>query len=415
MFFNDLERRVPSFYCFFFLFIIILIGCGEPAPEVEPWPTGGACESSVELVEASHEPALHVLGPTTNAIRRFGEWAYIVESGANTVSRVSLDGERFEPGFIDVGNGRNPYDAVVDAREGRVLVANLIAGSLTVADAETGEVLREIVDPRLDSAASVAVLGEHVYVTSLDYEGYNTYGDGSVVVLDRTDYTVLGEIPTAAKNPQFLDVERIDGVERLIVSDTGALRFDERGAFPASDGAIELWTPGADPLAPERVVARIPHRAGSRVGAPGRPVRVPGTDTLYVASATAPVLLKLDASTGQWLRGADHPIVVYETDADALHHIAIDARGVIYLTAYNDDALYLFDTTCDTTFFEAGVDLGESPRLEGPHGLVVHEGGDGTAGDVELLYVMTQSNALGRARLRYEPNSTPPTPPGSQP
>ena len=113
--------------------------------------------------------------------------------------------------------------------------------------------------------------------------------------------------------------------------------------------------------------------------------------TAYLAGATEPLLYKVDLETMTWIRGPENPIRINDLSGDALHHATMDERGIVYVTSFNEDALYLFDSTCDEKL--AGpIDLGQSSTLlEGPHGIAIHGSGDRWQG----YFAMSLSNVLG--------------------
>ena len=365
---------------------------GDAARDLEPGPA--VCSEGPARPAAEVAPDYATIGPTGNAIRRGGDHLWIVESGSNTVSRLAAETGDFERAFIDVGNGHNPYDIAVAPDDGRAYVTNYMANSVTVADTETGEVVAEIEDERFDNPSGIAVADGRLYVTNIAHSG-DGFGEGAVTIIDREDREVIGHHATAWKNPVFARrVESPDG-PRVAVTAAGAL---ERGKNwgPTSAAGLELWRPEAPPSDVARETFELGLEESSRIGTPGRPLPTPDGRALYFTSATAPVLFEFDLAAGEWVRGVDDPIALYEAEGDTLHHGAMGPDGLLYVTSFNQDALYLYDTTCDAKL--AGpVDLGSSPDLlEGPHGIALDTAGEGTA----AYYIFSRANALGRIRLR---------------
>jgi hypothetical protein len=383
---------------------LLCAACGPAQTGPPPDDTGGGdgvCPAGPQAPARTPAPKLASIGPQSNALRAGDGALWIVESGSNTVSRFDPQTDTLAAGFIDLGNGRNPYDLDVDAAADEVWITNNLGSSITLARASSGEVVEEIVSEEFEDPAGVAALGDYIYVSNFNYltpdEGF---GPGSVTVVDRDSRQVLGSIETGAKNAQYIDVIRHDGADWLAIVDTGPITFgDDGGARAAGDGALELWRPTDDPLDPERRVFALPVPGDApRVGAPGGPaMQTPDGDALYLSSATAPVLFKFDLGEMRWARGTDDPIYFDDGEGDALHHAAIDDRGIIYVTSFNGDALYLVDTRCDAVL--AGpIGLGEAPEvLEGPHGVVPIRSDE----RVDAYFIMSLKNVIGRVTLDF--------------
>lgn len=357
--------------------------------------TGPAvCPEGPRRPSGSVEPEYATLGPTSNAIRQSDEHLWVVESGANTVSRLSVESGEFESGFIDVGNGRNPYDVAVDSREGVAWVTNNLEHTVTIADTGSGEVLAEIEDEAFDNPAGIALTAERAWVTNFELDGQE-FGSGSLAVVDRESREVVASFETKWKNPVYARrIETSDG-PRVAVTDAGVLEQQDGSWGPQSPAGLELWRPDADLESPARETFELGYDAERDIGAPGRPLPAPDGQHLYFASADAPVLFKFDLADGTWERGIGDPIELYETDGDALHHAAFGPDGLLYVTAYNQDAMYLFDPSCDERLGEP-IDVGTTDDLlEGPHGVAVRHGGDRR----EAYYIMSQANSLGRIEL----------------
>ncbi len=403
-----------------FILILCALGCGPVGGEQSSTtPSAEAvCAMGPSVPQLSVDPQVAGVGSLSQTLVHADEALWIVESGTNTVSRFDVATQTFEAGFVDVGNERNPYDIFIDEEAGVGFVTNYLANTVSVVNLEDGAVVRELVPMghrfagadtaavidhpvqegayRFDGPTGIAATEELLYVgnTRPRFEdGLLTMQAGTVTIIDRSDYAVVAVVETAAKNPQFITVdEEATGDATIWIADTGELAQRDGVYTQTSDAALERWRQTQNPAAPEREAYMIPAPApGSRVGAPGRPMVTPQGDAVYLASATAPVVFKLDVASRAWSRGPQNPITLYETDTDALHNGFIDANGVLWVVAFNRDALYIMDTRCDETL--AGpIDLGISPAdVEGPIAIVV------TDADAPQAYYMTStSNYLGR-------------------
>lgn len=377
---------------------VVFLGACSPAPSNNQRDGGSipasaaVCADGVELASFDVEPALDVVGEAANVMVQAGDYAYIVESLDNTISRLNLQTGALEPGFIDVGNDRGPYDMFADPETMRGWVANYQSSSVSIVDLQTGAVIEELTGDAFDGPNGVTATRTHVYIGNTQPLPGGGYGPGSITVIDRATRGVLGQLPTAAPNPQFLGVIERGGAEQVVVVNSGKIAR-EGGIFTqVSDAAVELWVPGEDPLAPTRRTWILPQPApGSRVGAPGRPLASPDGSKVYMTSATAPVVFSVDLDAGEWARGADDPIELYESDADTLHNGFMGDDGLLWVVSFNDDSLYVVDTACDEVLL-GGVDLGVIPgELEGPIGFVV-----ASREPLSAYYMTSISKRLGK-------------------
>ena len=379
--------------------LILLASCGgrgpsEQAARLEAGPK--VCGAGPESPAGSLDPGLATIGPSSNAVRQFGDHIWIVESGSNTVSRLSVNSGKLAQALVDVGEGRNPYDVVADPTKGRVFVTNYLSNSVTVADAETGEIVEEIESDAFRRPEGIAATDRWLYVTNANYVGGESlYGRGTIAIVDRETLSVVGTAPTRWKNPQYARLVDTPEGPRIAVSDSGVIRL-ERSA-PTTPGGLELWKPNGKPSPSSRETFELGYEETERVGAPGRPLPTPDGEHLYFTSATAPVVFKFDLADKTWMRDADDPIRLYDSDQQTLHHGAMGPNGVLYVTSFNRDALYLFDTNCDERL--AGpIDLGTSTSmLEGPHGIALVADGPRT----RAYYIMSLAHAMGRVDLRF--------------
>ncbi len=357
------------------------------------------CQEGAPSPDGTVDPELETIGPTSNAIRRGSDHFWIVESGSNTVSRYTPETGELDRGFVDVGNGRNPYDVAVAPDDSRVYVTNYLADSITVAHAETGEVLEEIEHDSLDKPEGIAVVDDHLYVTNVHYTGGDDpFGTGTVVIFEREDMEVVAQAETARKNPQFVQPIGTSDGRRVAIVSSGVIDFVEGDrAAATSPGGLELWPADGELDEEERETYPMERLESGRHGAPGRPLAAPDGRALYFTSATSGELFKFDLRERRWVRGTRNPLELHEASGNALHHGAIDDRGLLYITAFNDDALYLWDTTCDERL--AGpISLGTTDELlEGPHGIALHERESRT----RAFFIMSRANVMGRVTLDF--------------
>ncbi len=364
------------------LLTVALAGCTRGTGPGGDIPAAGpVCEAGPAARPLAIERGVGVLGATAQSIRRFGDFAYITESGSNTVSELDLESGELRT-LVDVGNDRGPWE--VWAYEDELWITNFVADTVTVADRETGDVLAEIRGPRLEKPAGIAGTDRYVYVGNTEYRGVNDYGPGSVSIIDREARELVATRPIGAPNPLHLDVASFSFGERVVVVASGEHRFDDGGgAVAGSDGAVELWEETSVPEAPDVTTIEVPRSgADDRVGLPGRPLRV--DDRIYLVSAAAPVVFEVDAAAG---RLVGEPTAFSDVAGDALHDATIDDRGVLWISSFNRDAIYRVDTRCGAVLGDP-IPIGGGERLTGLVGSVERDG--------EVSFVMSFANELGR-------------------
>lgn len=386
-------RRILALLC------LTLGACG-PAPgaiTITAPASPAVCAQREGLPALSVDAQLAATGEQPNVMVRERGSLWILESGNNTLSRYLIDEERFDEGFVDLGNDRGPYDVHIDGERG--FVTNLLANTVSVVDLQSGEVIKEISDPRLKQPSGVTTTREHLYVSSVNFTN-GVWKQGSVAVIERATYEVLGTIAVSAPNPQYLTAlaaSEAGEAERLAVVSTGTLARVDGRYVQESVAGLEIWTVGEDALAPTREVFELPAPTrGSRVGAPGRALQTPDGSRLYMTSATAPVAFVFDLSARAFTRGHTNPIPLYEADSDTLHASAMDAQGLLWVVSFNQDAAYVLDTACDEVL--AGpISVGVvDDELEGPIAIAPPEKGEGAA---DIYVVNSLSKRLGRITL----------------
>ncbi len=387
--------------------VALTSSCTEPPADLEPTRTyeagQAACPGGPASPAATVFANVQSIGTAANAIAGGDGHLWVVESTENTVSRYAPRADDYEPYFIDVQNGRNPWDVAVDEDQGLAYVTNRQANSLSVANIETGEIVDEIGteqdngEPVFDDPQGIGLSTDRIYVTNTVHRGRADYRQGFVTVLDRQTREVLGRVDTAHPNPSYVRVVDTPRGPAILVVNTGRLEVTHDGAFVRGESSIELWRETDDPVEPEREAFPLENTDDPRMGAPGKPVVSSDGRWLYLPSITAPVVFKFDLHERRWARGTDDPIVLYESDGDTTHSATIDERGVLYVTALNQDAMYLLDTRCDRVL--AGpIELGVTDTyLEMPQDVQIVETDEGP----RAYFIMTISNALGRVDLGF--------------
>lgn len=376
------------------MFIGLAACSGEPSKVARELTTEAVCEGGAGEFDVYVERDLSPIGPSGNDVQITEEAVWIVESGSNSVSRFDRQTERFESDFIYVGSDRNPYAALVVDDE--VWIANYLANSVSVADQKSGEIMVEIEDERLQRPSGFALGSSHIYVGNVNYlsrrEGF---GEGSVAVIDRQTKSVVGSFSTEFKNPQFLAVEEIEGEEMLFVSSGGAFDTAQEVVRVESEGGLEIFAINEDPISPPGKAFALGQAEIEVVGAPGRPLFTPDKWRVYLVSANAGAVFVFDVEDERWIYDAAKPLWLYESAGDATHRATMDHDGLLWITAFNKDGLYLLDTACDELIAPM-IDLGQVENmLEGPQAIEVAQEGADRVG----YFIYSIANGLGRVRM----------------
>lgn len=319
----------------------------------------------------------------------------VLESGTNAISAYEQTTGQLNRNFSDIGNDHNPYDFAIAQSEHLAFVSNNLANSFSVVDLMSGDVVQEVVEDTMLSPSGVAVSQDFVFVSDVQFGmGDNGFGRGMIHLFDRRSLMFLGSLHTEQQNPHYLHY--LEDSDELLVVNSGAVGFVDGHYRQRSDGGISLWKFHADdPLNPEQRNAPVPVFPDTlwRDGAPGRPLITADGEHMYFVSATSPVLLKLDRGSLEWEIDPAMPHVLYETSQDALHAAAMMGDGLAFVLAFNQDALYVFDTTCDK-LIAGPVDLGLSEEdLEGPLAIV-------SDGALRAHFITSLSKRLGAIYLR---------------
>lgn len=390
-----------------FLTAGLLVGCGpdetndvlEPSQVLESTAVCSASDGGKSAGDQEYlvYPRLDAIGPSGNEVVVSGQYIWIVESSSNTVRRMDKRTGKADANFIDLGNDRNPYQIFVDEEQSQMFIANFGTNTLSVADLENGKIIDEIAHESLKSPSDVTVTSKYIYVTNVNYLGSAAgYGPGSITILDRKTRAILGNLPTAHQNPQYItQIETLEG-PRIAISNGGALRFGSNGVLVESEGSLELWEEQEDPLKPSIEVYALGQLENPTNGAPGRAQATSDGRAVYAVSGIASAIFKLDLVEKRWVYAAENPRKLYESYGNATHSAVMAANDLLYITSFNQDALYVFDTACDEKLI-GPVDLGTTGNmLEGPQSIAL----DSQSGFTDVYFLMSISNVLGKVTVQ---------------
>lgn len=380
------------------LTLLALTGCDEEmaGPLQAELRTDAVCHGGVGVYDVFVERRVSAIGPAGNDLVATDGFLWVLESGSNTVSRFDRAVDEFDSGFIDVGNERNPYSMAIDETTAQVWIANFATHTVSIADMDSAEILAEIDDESFKNPSAVALTETHAYVANVNFLSLaQGYGPGSVTVIDRQTLSVVASVETAFENPHYLAIYSTNQGPLLFVSGSGAIERAGDRVEVKSEGGLEIFDVQADPIAPTSESFPLGQQEVQTVGAPGRPLLATTTNHLYFVSGIAPVLFVFDLENRRWDYDAASPLEFARADGDATHQAVMGPEGLLWITAFNQDALYLFDTACHK-LVAPPIDLGQvADMLEGPHAIVAFQDGEA----FESYYLLGIANALGRVRL----------------
>jgi len=158
--------------------------------------SGSETLSRIDFAAGEVENVFCVLGSIPNRVELTDEFAYIVNSGDNSIQKVNINtGSTITNIYIE--NSSNPYDIIIDENYAYV----------------TGGMINKVYKINLDTdsvESSISVGGNPAGMAILDgklFVGNTDYGTGysncSVSVIDLLTFSVEVTIPTEV-NPQFL-------------------------------------------------------------------------------------------------------------------------------------------------------------------------------------------------------------------
>ena len=287
----------------------------------------------------------------------------VVESGENTLSKIRQG--QTEP-FIDVGANRGPWSTWSDGEV--TYVTNYTSDSVSLFNA-SGEELEEWTEG-FSSPSGIVADSKYVYISNVAFDG-TIFQQGYTQMFDRQTKQVIHTFESAALNPLFLTLIDYDDKRFLGVTNAGSFEFKTTGTTVGSEASFELW----DLNNPEEppITTPLPLDPQRKVGSPGQPIQI--ADTLYFPSATAPVLFEYSLKTNTWTRGVDNPIRLRSSLPEALHFSAL-WDGLIFVTAFNEDAMYIYDPICENVSEPISLD-DNLAYLAGPHDISISETGNG--------------------------------------
>ncbi len=166
-------------------------------------------------------------------------YAYVVDSGNNTIHRSSLETPRIEKNYIDLGQNAGPYTAYADDNE-LYIVCNVTPQVVKV-DLSTNEQTVILNGDHLVSGTAVTKVGKTVIVADSEYNFEDfSKTEGKLVVI--TEDGSIIEHKTATPNPTYLQPIKLDGKDYIVSSNSGVIQYDAEGKATAPEqSCVQLW------------------------------------------------------------------------------------------------------------------------------------------------------------------------------
>lgn len=217
------------------------------------------------------------LWPSDLAI--YGDYAYVVDSGNNAITRIHLTDFKVEKNYIDLGADASPYAVYADAED--IYVA--LQGKGTVARISSANPT-DIATAASDLRAPTAILtaGDALCIADSEYDyasPQNTKGSIHVIT-SQGAFTV----PSSSPNPAFIDTISLNGTTYLLSINAGVIDFATQ--TPPAKSCIDIWQ------IPQNLASAQP--ANSVCVSNANLGRVTTLDQmLYVGDGMTPTLYKL--------------------------------------------------------------------------------------------------------------------------
>jgi YVTN family beta-propeller protein len=222
-----MRRNLILLFCIFSLSMY-----GQTAYVVN---SGSQTLSRIDLTTHEVDNAFAVLGNSANRVAVTEDYLYVVNSGDNNIQKIDRDTGNTVSN-IYIGTTSNPYDIIIN--EDTAYVTGALSNKVYKVDLLTDSVLEDVSVG--GNPAGMAVWGTKLYVGNTDYA--SDYQNCSVSIIDLEDFSVIGEIPTDP-NPQYL----LEHNDLIHVSCTGNWS-DVFGSVqiidPGTDGIVETLNIG---------------------------------------------------------------------------------------------------------------------------------------------------------------------------
>lgn len=305
------------------------------------------------------------VGKWPNAVVPWDGRLFVVNSGDNSV-QVFRESDYKLLKTIKLGSGRNPWALIVDPVRRQGFVPNFMAGTATVIDLDTYEIIGGEIDldpesERTSGPEGGCYLDGRIFIGNTAYDsGADRFGAGFVTVIDAATYAVA-KLPLEAAD--WTEAEQGCNPQSLIA-------FPALGQVHAVCTGVNGGTGSDDG---EVVVVDVP-AYGS--GAPSVSARI-ATGGSPVASAEA-----ADATAGRVYLAGVGGIMTYKSSPPAAergsanYYYSLGASdffsgacydgstGLLVVTDYGADKVILIDTVTGTEFRSfAGSDGPQTPAL----------------------------------------------------
>lgn len=281
----------------------------------------GATNGTLSVVDTTAELAFSIIaqislqaGPVGVALNPAGSKVYVTNSGSNSVSVIETGKHGIVPiadptnvgntrSYIDLGTGKVPWGIAVSTSGSKVYVANSGENSVSVIDAESNTVNKNIASVGRPYGIAVNPIKPKLYVTN--------YNDNTVAVIDTDKELFLNTV-----NPGTYSFNKPIGVA---VAPAGAYVYVANQGNGTTAGTVSVIDTATD---------TIIHSVNVGKGPTGVAVNPTG-DKVYVVNSTDNTVSVINAAT--------YVVTTAINSGGAMpEYIAFNQAGVMaYATHYN--------------------------------------------------------------------------------
>lgn len=269
-------HRTPRICCILALSLPLFTAC-EDADEAFSYTNlfGKVTPEEQEMSPFTAVKSLEDVGLWPSDLDLYGDYAYVVDSGNNAITRISLSALTVEKNYADLGKDASPY--AIHASNNALYVALQANGTIAQIPYSDPKAVTTVTEG-LIAPTAVITHGENIIIADSEYD-YATPQNtkGSIHFKTPQGETVL---PSSSPNPAFLDIVTIEGKDYLLSINAGVIDFVNN--TPPEKSCIDVW-PLEDVSSLTKPVSYICIPAASL----GRTAVI--GDNLYAGDAMAPI------------------------------------------------------------------------------------------------------------------------------
>lgn len=267
--------------------------------------------------------SLNDIGLWPSDLAIFGDYAYVVDSGNNAITRIGLNDLKVEKNYVDFGENASPY--AIYANSEAIYVALQGNGTIARVAHDNPSEITTIANGLIAPTAVCANQGD-TYIADSEYDYANPQNTKGSIHLKTTQGEAT--LPSTSPNPAFIETISLNGKPYLLSINAGVIDFITQTPPPKS--CIDLW-----PLSDISTLAQPENSVCATNASLGRITVL--NDTLYTGDAMTPTLYAVPTSK------------LLEPDATFDTQMLLDTpKGTLTPIAIDNKALAVIDFTSDT-------------------------------------------------------------------